>query len=472
MNSIILALRSMKIQKWSLIIVLLQLSMCFSILVYSLSSLINQFNIVIVSNGTYKDYYRLTRDILFVDNYYYNYESSVDFFTMVTEYMNEKHIETIDDEAYLEIYGKYIDLQEREFDEKHYLGKYQYIDLYNYLLKCGLVSDIKSNYWTIFSSTFGENRYDVNILMMDEDIFSELLLNTENNVDLKNYKCSHNYFYAIMYPNVSIGEGTKPPYRIGDILVDERVYNMSSHKFETFYYEIIDVFTEPTYTLTELEYSGADSEYRYLDKSFLNSQSIKYNGALVVLKPQNFNRSDYRYNFDEIFTLVKLNDNITEDEYNEFIDKVIECGFNIIDLNEAKDNTIQSIWQFIKQNCFMLLVSLIMVVFSIISVSILSGVETRHEIALFRICGASNNKLKLISSIKWAILFILSMIIGLIIAVIYSKITDSPTYFIVPSSFFSVLTFIFLYIMTFMLSYKSASEKNISSVSSEENNND
>lgn len=474
MKTLTMALRSIRCRKISFAIIFAQLSISISIIICTVCALLYQFNILYTAGDTVENYLRLTRDVVFVDDYRYNYQSSVDFFIMMQDYMNENQLEQVTDEQYYEIYKEYTELQDEEFDQNHYLGKYQYVDLYEVLTDSGLVTDILSNYSTLaaYKANNGE-RYDVSVTMMEGELYDDLRFNTKHGTNLHNYSNADvpNYFYAVMYPNISIGnEEYKVPYGVGDVIVDTHVYNIKEHRFETFYYEIIDEFSEPAYALTSLEYSGTSERYTYIEQAFLSEQEMKHNGSLIVLKPEGFDRMAYYMNFDECFTMVKLREDITSEEYSEFLDKTIACGFNTIDLNKAKENTITSIWQYIRENSFILIAAMLMVAFSIISISALLGNRVKYEYAIYKLCGADKNKLKIISAVKWAMIFIPAMIFGIFIAWIYLCVNSLSVRFIPISAAFSSAVFIIMYLLSVALSYKAAVSAGSTNNISEENN--
>ncbi len=477
MKTVKLSLKSLMCHKTAFFIILVQLSVCFALLIGTASSVFSQFNIITAANNAHRDYIRLTTDYIFVDNYMYGYESSVDYFRMYFDYLEKNNIDEADltDEQAMGIYQEYLELADAEADEKHYLGKYHYIDLYNNLHTLDCIDNIVSNYWTILGYQDDKGQaFDVNIVMMDKTLYEGLDWNTRNNKKLSKYSADNsNYFYAIKYPSVSIGDDIEEiPYDVGDIIVDENVYNFKEHRFETFYYEIVDEYVAPTYILPDLKYSGDSEQYTFLDTAFITEQSMMYNGALVVLKPDDFDISNYYTTFAECFTLVKLQDDFSDKDYNDFLKLVLENGFNANDLNTAEANTINKIWEYIRENSFILVVSLLMVIISIISVSVLSGNRVRRENAIYKLCGASNWKLKIMSAIKWGLIFFLSMILGTIISGIYSSINTNSNRFAFPSVIVSSCVFVFIYVISFVLSYKAANVNYSSSYMCEEENND
>lgn len=477
-----LSLKSLRGQKTAFIVIFVQLSVCFAILIGIVSSVLSQFNILTVANNVHRNCVRLSPDYIYVDNYTNNYKNSVDYFRMYFDYLEKNNINEADltEEQAENIYREYLEAADKEADEKHFPGKYQYIDLHNKLSALNYIEDVFSNYWTIIAYRDEQGQpYDVNIIMMNETLYDGLKWRTKNNTNLKKYNDgklntdNSRYFYAVKYPKVSVGDDTfEIPYDVGDVIVDPKVYNYKEHRFETFYYEIVDEYTEPAYILPDLKYSGDSDRYTFLDKAFITEQTIMYSGALTVLKPDDFDLSDYYTSFTEAFTLVKLKNNISEEEYNEFQDLALKCGFNINDLNIAEVNTINKIWEYIRENSFILIISLLMVIFSIISVSVLSGNRVKRENAIYKLCGANKNDLKIISAIKWGLVFLSAMISGTVISFIYSSINTISTRFIFQSAFVSSGGFAVMYILSSVLSYKAANSNYSSSDMSEEENND
>lgn len=475
-----LALRSIRCKWFSFLIIFLQLSICFAILIYTVCALFLQFDVIYTANGAHCGYLRLSPDLIFTENYQQEYrriENRADFLKMYLEFLKNNGLtqeQGVTQEQYDFIYREYSRREDNEFDKYHYMGKYQYSDLYDRLSKTDYVVDIISNYGTFFpyEDKDAERFYDVTAVLIDEKLYNSVKLRTKRGVNLHDYPLKDNYFYAIMYPNVSVnGEVDERPYGVGDVLSD-KVYNRKKQCYETFYYEIVDELEDPAYVLPELSYSGSSNNYTKLEKAFLSTQSMSYNGALVALKPDYFDRMNYYTYFNERFTLIKPSSDLSEKEYSDLLNIIRECGFNIINLDNAENNTINGIRIFIRENCLILTASVFMVVFSIISISVLSGSQVRREYGVYRLCGADLHKIKVLSAVKWALIFIPAMALGVVTANIYSKISEMSTHFIAAGTAVSGVLFAVLYIVSFIMSYKSASASYKSADLSEEENYD
>lgn len=465
MKTFYLALRSVRCKWFSFLIIFLQLSICFAILIYTACALFLQFDVIYTANGAHHGYLRLSPDLIFTENYEQEYrgiENRVDFLKMYFEFLKKNGLtqeQGVTQEQYDFIYKEYAKREDNEFDQYHYMGKYQYYDLYDRISKTDYVVDIISNYGTFFAyeDKDTEHFYDVITVLMDGKLYDSIKLKTKRGVNLHDYPLKDNYFYVLMYPNVSVkSEIDERPYRVGDVLSD-KVYNRQTQCYETFYYEIVDELEDPAYILLELSYSGRSNKYTKLEQAFLSTQSMSYNGALVALKPIDFDRMNYYTYFNERFTLVKPRSNLSEKEYSDLLNIIRESGFNAINLDDAEQNTISEIWKFIRENCLIIVASVLMVVFSIISISVLSGSQVRREYGVYRLCGADLRKVKALTAVKWALIFVPAMLMGIVIAIIYSKICGTSTHFIAVSTAVSGVLFAALYIVSFIMSYKSAS---------------
>lgn len=461
MRTFILALKSMRCQRFSLAIILVQLSVCFAILVYTASAFFGQFNILITANGTQNGYLYLSPDSLYIENYSMNYQGKQSS-EIYEEFLKEQGLSLDSQLTAEQSKASYIYMLERnneEFDKYHYKGKYLFSDLYDMLSQTGLISDTISNAGctTSYVDENGNNSsYFSMITLMDKKLYNGMKLDTVYGKNLMTYEAKENYFYAVMYPNVSVdGEVYELPYSVGDVLTQE-VYNIETHKTEQFRFEIVDKLKDPAYVMPQLFYSGDGSSEIKLESAFLSVQSMKYNGSLIALKPDDFSTEAYYSKYSETFTLIKPREDLSADEYSQLIETIRDCGFNVINLDEATENTLNNIWSFICENCLILAISVIMVVFSVISVSMLSGSQLRCEYAIYRLCGANNGKIKGIVAVKWAFIFVPSIISGIIISIIYSMISGASIRFIWVSAFVSVTMFVLLYLVSFILSYKCA----------------
>lgn len=464
MRTFILALKSMRCQRFSLAIILVQLSVCFAILIYTASAFFGQFNILITANGVQNGYLYLSPDSLYIENYSMNYQGKQSS-ELYEEFLETQGLSLDSQLTAEQSKASYIYMLERnneEFDKYHYKGKYLFSDLYDKLSQTGLISDMISNAGGT-TSYIDENgnasSYYSIVTLMDKKLYGGLKLDTVYGKDLMNYEAKENYFYAVMYPNVSVdGEVYKLPYSVGDVLTQE-VYNIKTHKTEQFQFEIVDKLKDPAYVMPQLFYSGDGSSEIELERAFLSVQPMKYNGSLIALKPDNFSTEAYYSKYNETFTLVKPQEGLSSNEYLQLIEIIRDCGFNVINLDEATENTLDNIWSFICENCLILAISVIMVVFSVISVSMLSGSQVRCEYAIYRLCGANKGKIKSIVAAKWALIFVPSIIAGIIISIIYSIISEASIRFIAVSTLASGTVFVFLYLASFILSYKSASAR-------------
>lgn len=483
MRTVRLALKSIRCKAFSFLIIFAQLSVCFAILVYTACALFMQFRVVLTANGVYRDELFLSRDYVYVDKYERELEGDppADYLQIIMDYAGVDDLseaELTDEERDM-LWNKYWNIVEDFYDENHRPEKYMYSDLYECLEKSGYVSDTASNYSGYTDSGSG-------ITFMDETFYNGLRLETELGVDLNDYPHRDNYFYAVMYPDAEMplgsssyanimNEQAKTTYGVGDVL-ESTVYNMETDCEETFYFEIVDKFVSPAYAMPkDLQYSGENYNVDSLEDAFISEQSaadLTLNGSLVVLKPNDFDMSPYYTYITESYTMIKPRSDLTDEEYDDLLTIIRDCGFNVIDLNEAKDNTVSEIWSFVRENCFILLISLLMVIFSIISAAMLSGGKIRRENAVYKLCGADKRKLIAISAVKWALIFIPSCVVGAIIAVIYSKVNGISTQFIGISALVSIILFAVLYAAAFIMSYKTAVVGSASSDLSEEENYD
>ena len=71
----------------------------------------------------------------------------------------------------------------------------------------------------------------------------------------------------------------------------------------------------------------------------------------------------------------------------DLLNIIRESGFNAINLDEAERKTIDEIYKFIRENSLILAASVLMVVFSMISISVLQGSQVRREYGVYRLCG-------------------------------------------------------------------------------------
>lgn len=481
MKTLIIAFRSIKLRKVTFAVIFVQLSICISVIICTVCAVISQFNILASANNAYENYLRLSTDMIYYDNYRREYESEVDFFLMLQKFMEENNLSEISNEQYRKILAEYTEMQDKEFDEKHYPGKYQFIDLYNEVSELGIVADTISNYstWIKFNNDTGDMNNIVPVTMMDKKLYEGLRLYTKHGLNLNDYKNpdTPNYYYAIMYPCISSGDKENDiyyksdlPYGIGTVIVDDNVYNLKTHSYETFYYEIIDEFAEPSYEIPYLEYSGESKYYTYIEKAFLSGQTPENNGTLIVLKPDDFDMAAYYPNFNESLTMMKLKSNITEEQYSKFLDTTIKCGFNTVFLNDAKENTVSEIWQYVRENSLVLIMSVLVVVFSIISISVLLGNRIKHEYAVYRLCGAGKISIMKISAVKWGIIFIPALFAGAVISWIYLSYDALLMRFIPVSTAFSSTVIILVFILSVILSYKAVNAEKFINDISEENN--
>lgn len=463
MNILALALKSNRCKRFSSMIVFIQLSVCFAILIYSASAVFSQFDVIYTANGTHRGWLRISINSRYIDKNACEYpkEEHPDIFKMYYEYLEQHGLtreQELTAEQYDEVYADYMERAYKIAVEHHHRGLYQYPDFYEKLERSGLAAETSRNYHTFFESEdngIGETVWSVDVFHIDVNLYDGLKLRTKLGADLRDKPSKENYYYALMYPFLT-SQGVEIPeqlYGVGDVLTYRR-YNENTHRYETYYYEIVDELQTPAYVFPDIYYSGYMLEFECLEGSFLGAQTLDYNGALIALKPEGF---DETTTSSEMFTLVKPRPDLTETEYSELLELIRECGFNVIDLDEAERNTINDIWEFIRENCLILVASVLMVVFSIISISVLSGGQVRREYAVYRLCGADLRKVKALSAVKWALIFIPAMAAGILIAILYSKISETSTHFIVASALVSGVLFALLYIASFIMSYKSAS---------------
>ncbi len=458
-----LAVKSIRCKWLSHLVVFVQLSVSFSILIYVICAVFNQFDIIITANGAYQGCLYLSPDIVYLQSLGDDYQG-LPMAEIEKEYYEKVGVSSFEElttEQQEELRGFLLWRFDEEYEKNHYKGKYFYSDLHEALSQSGFVEDTTYNY--SFGQTYSINGSDqtrfAETFLVDSKLYDKLKLNVKGGVDLQDYKSDfeNRYFYALMYPDVSYGgQVNKSNYSVGDLLVGN-VYNIKERCYETFYFEIVGELSEPTYVMKGIGYSGASSNVvGFLEMAFLTPQSISENGALLVIRPEEFDILEYYSSCNENFTLVKPRPDLTDAEYSELLDLIRECGFNVIDLDEAERNTIDEILRFISENCLILAASLLMVIFSIISVSMLSGEQVRREYAVYRLCGADLRKVKALSAVKWAFVFIPSMVMGTAIAIIYSGISEASTHFIALSAVPSGVLFAVLYVASFMMSYRSA----------------
>lgn len=460
MRTVILALKSIRCKCLSFAIIFVQLSVCYAILVYSVCAVFQQFNVIFTANGAHRGYLYISPDELFIENYSENYQGA-SLSQLYLEFLEKQGLTIDEDVTPEQTKASYVYMLERndeEFDKYHYKGKYLYSDLFQHLELSGLVTDTIGNIGGNQSLTVNNSdvKISTNVALIDEKLYKRLKLDTVKCIDLNSYKSNDNYFYAFMYPNISLDGNVSASYGIGDILTQE-VYNIKEHRMETFYYEIVDMLNDPTYIMPQLLYSGDNSSLTNLETAFLHTQTMDYNGGLIAVKPDNFDAMAYYSKYNYIFNLVKPNENISEAQYSELLNIIRDCGFNVINLDKAEENTINGIISFIRENSVILAASVLIVVFSIISISMLSGSQVRCEYAVYKLCGADLRKLKALSAVKWALVFAPAMIVGIFIVIVYSKISERATNFIAVSALVSGSLFVLLYIVSFILSYKSAS---------------
>lgn len=472
MRTFILALKSMRCQRFSLAIILVQLAVCFAILIYTVGAFLGQFDIIITANGVQNGSLYLSPDYLYLNKYQSEYhgKGSLDFLSEYHEQQEEGTDSSSTPEQSKSLRYYLLDRYDEEYDKYHYKGKYLFLDLHESLNKSGLISNtlsITRSWVTVFTDENG-NTYSVidnfgnvhsswTVNLMDKNLYNGLKLDTINGKNLMDYETKENYFYAVIYPVVTIhGEVYELPYDIGDVLTQE-VYNIKTHTKEQFKFEIVDKFKDPAYILPEVIYSGDISSKVNLENFLLGVQPMNYSGALIAMKPENFDDMAYYTDYTEYFDLVKPKEGLTADEYSQLIQTIRDCGFNTVNLDEATENTLDNIWKFIRENCLILAISALTVVFSIISVSMLSGSQVRRECAIYKLCGASKGKIKNITAVKWALIFIPSIIAGIILSIIYSAIQGVSIRFIMSSTLISAVMFILLYLLSVILSYRSAS---------------
>lgn len=463
MRTINLALKSIRCNRLSFFIIFSQLSVCFAILIYSICAFFQQFDVLYTANEAYREQLYLSPDLLFVEDYSLSYEgiSMSQLKIESLERLGLSSSEELTPEQALLHYTYMLDRNDEEFDKCHYKGKYLYADLFECLRQSGLTTETTGNVGgsqqlTVSSSGAEAN---INVTLFDEKMYGQLEIGTKKNTDLRSYQSTDRYFYALMYPPMSLGEEAYTlPYGVGDVLTQE-VYNLSEHRMEIFQYEIVDVLTEPAYYMPQLFYSGDSRPFTTLETAFLHVQTMEYSGGLIAVKPETFDAMSYYANYNYNFTLVKPNDDLTETQYSELLDIIRDCGFNVIDLNVAETNTLNAIINFIRENCVILIASVLVVIFSIISVSILLGSQTGREYAIYKLCGADTNKIRSVSAIKWALIFIPAIVVGIVIALVYSGITEAPSNFITLSALVSGMLFAVLYIISFVMSYKTANTK-------------
>ncbi len=464
MKLISLALKSIRCRRISHAIIFVQLSVCFAILIYTVCMVLSQFNVLFVSNGSHRGWLYLSSDVIYDNSLGEDYlgPPPTEIIEEYYELVGVSSFEELTPEQIKEEQGYLNSRVDEECDKNHHKLKYMYYDLHESLSKSGLVSETAYNIsggasFSVLDSD--RTTHFSEVFLMDGKLYDGLKLNVKNNVDLRDYNSDFDkrYFYALIYPDVSYGDQVyKSNCGVGDVLVKE-VYNMKERRYDKFYYEIVGELSDPAYVMREREFSGNSSMFTYLDVSYLQSQTMSENGALLVIRPEEFDRMEYYMTYNENVTLVKPRPDLTEAEYSELLDLIRECGFNVIDLDKAERNTIDEIWRFISENCLILAASLLMVVFSIISISMLSGGQVRREYAVYRLCGADLRKVKALSAAKWAMVFVPSMVMGIVTAIIYSKISETPTHFIALSAAVSGILFAVLYVASFIMSYRSAS---------------
>lgn len=463
MRMIKLALQSIRCNRLSFFIIFIQLSVCFAILIYSMCALLQQFYLLYTANMAHHGKLYLSPDELFVENYSLIYDGP-SLSQLKIEFHEQQSLSLSEDLTLEQIQQRNVYLLDRndeEFDKRHYKGKYLYADLLESLQRSELIVDTIYNVGgqqRLFVNG-SETVADLNVTLFDEKLYTQLKMNTNKNTDLLNYQSTDNYFYALMYPSLSSdGEIYTLPYDVGDVLIQE-VYNFKEHRIEIFQYEIVDVLAEPTYYMPQLFYSGDNRSLATLETAFLHVQTMEYSGGLIAIKPENFDVTSYYANYNCNFIMVQPNDDMTETQRSELLNIIRNCGFNVIDLNIAETNTLDSIIKFIHENCVILIASLLSVIFSIISVSILLGNQTVLEYTICKLCGANMKKIRLLSAIKWVLIFVPAMILGIVIAFVYSQIVGMPLNFIALSTLVSGILFAALYVTSFMMSYKTANSK-------------
>ncbi len=463
MKLISLALKSIRCRRLSHAIIFAQLSVCFAILIYTVCMVLSQFDVLFVSNGTHRGWLYLSSDILYDNSIGEGYLGPpvTELFKEYDELIGVSSIEEYTPEQEKEMHGYVQSRLDEEYDKNHHKSKYKYCDLHESLSKSGLVSETAYNIsgggtFSVLDSD--RTTHFTEAFLIDSKLYDGLKLNVKNNADLRDYNSDFDkrYFYALIYPDVSYGDRVyESNCGVGDVLVNE-VYNLKERRYDKFYFEIVGELSDPAYVMSKRSFSGDGSMFTYLDVSYLSPQTMSENGALLAIRPEEFDRMEYYTTYAENFTLVKPRPDLTDAEYSELLDLIRECGFNVIDLDEAERNTIDEILRFISENCLILAASLLMVIFSIISVSMLSGEQVRREYAVYRLCGADLRKVKALSAVKWAFVFIPSMVMGTAIAIIYSGISEASTHFIALSAVPSGVLFAVLYVASFMMSYRSA----------------
>lgn len=471
MKTFYLSLRSLRCKLFSTLIIFIQLAICFSILIYTANAVFLQFDVIYTANGANRGYLRLTPDSFFTQKYELEWraldiENKANLMQMVLDFKEKEGLskeQLITTEQYDSIYKEYMALLDSQFDQYHIMEKYQYPDLYDRLSESGYAADTISNYeaYLLYDDKKTGHSYGVQVVLMDEKLYDTLRLKIENGVDLNNYTTKDNHFYVVMYPDVYInneddGYIYEVPYKVGDVLTEE-VYNIKEQCYETFYYEIVGELEDPAYIIPALSYSGSGEYYTTFGNAFLGSQPMQYSGALLAIKPNDFDRMNYYTNFIESLTLVKPDPELSKDEYSDLMDIIWESGFNSINLDDAERNTIDEIVEFIRENSLILIASVVIVVFSMISISILQGSQVRREYGVYRLCGADLGKVKALSAVKWALIFVPAMVVGVVIAIVYSIATETFTFFIGFGTVAAGIVFAVLYIVSFYMSYKSAS---------------
>ncbi len=475
MGMSIIAFKIMRCRRFSYILIAIQLAVCFSILTYTVCAFLQQFNVIITANGANKGYLRLCINRNFSTNQAPDFEIP-SYLETYNNFCKQNNIEpgtpfTEEQEEAYRIYDS--EVINSIYDNHNYKGKYLHHDFFTELEKSGYISEIVS-----FFSSYGEfkcvdtgKNSSINCMFMDEKMYKKFNFNTERGVDLEEYKtdCS-NYFYCIMYPDIAPTKKEDEKeiiteYDIGDVLI-QKVYNFKKHCTEEFYFEIVDKFVIPSYVLPCDE--GKNYGEWNIDTlnsfkgSFLSEQKIYDNGSLIAITPKEFNRLDYWLDYYNAYTMIAPVENISTKEYSALLDIIYGNGFIAVDLDEAESNTMNKIWDFVANNCFVLAFCFIAVLFSVISVSFLSGTRLKREYALLMLCGADRKQLKVITAIKWLYVFLPSCTWGIIVVATYSMMLGKAVRFVTQSVMMSVILFALLYLISFTLSYKASTRNYIS----------
>ncbi len=443
-----LALRSLKKQWASFLIIAVQIAVCFAVTAYTLSSVFQQYDIVLSANGAHKGYLYLNSDPNKLDEILVSDENSgrPDFESVKEEYFAKNNItdpSTLTEQQWDEFYAFFYEKDAEYMEKVHYKGKYLYEDLFAALNDSGCISEIHYNAALGISTVLIDEYLLKNVRLSNADI-SPLFEPTED----------ENHYYALMYPwmtDENAPSADSPPYKVGDIIT-ERTYNLKEHRYDTFTIEIVGELDDPAYAFPMNEFSATKAE---LEGFFLSPQSISVSGMLIALKKDSFNYMDYM-NGRPSYIMAKLADGITDEQYDKLLSVIDECGFAAVDLDEAEENTIAKITAFVSENSVILISSLLLTVFSVVAVSILSGSKTRREYAVYKLCGMSRAGLTRLTAVKWLIIFTAAVTVGSLLAAAYLNIIGEKLSYLLYGAIAAAVMFAVLYALSLLMSYYSS----------------